>query len=82
MSGKRGRLGWLELYGLIKLFYRAHIPLKRIVGQFLLNASIYRYDTGMSLRWCKAAKGEEWAPPIICCIFINKGLLTHCPLWS
>ena len=38
---KNGRLGWgkQELYCLIKLFYRTHIPVKSFVGQ-LFNATI------------------------------------------
>ena len=39
---KNGRLGWgkQELYCLIKLFYRTHIPVKSFVGQLLFNATI------------------------------------------
>ena len=39
---KNGRLGWgkQELYCLIKLFYRTHIPVKSLVGQLLFNATI------------------------------------------
>ena len=38
---KNGRLGWgkQELYCLIKLFYRIHIPVKSFVGQLLFNAT-------------------------------------------
>ena len=39
---KNGRLDWgkQELYCLIKLFYRPHIPVKSFVGQMLFNATI------------------------------------------
>ena len=74
MSGKKGRLDWLELYGLIKLIFLLR-------GSRVCSCLMQQY-TGMTLRWCKAVKGEGWAPPVICCVFINKGLLRHCPLWS
>ena len=43
---ENGRLGSRkqELYVIIKLFYWAHIAVKSIVGQFLFNATVYRYD--------------------------------------
>ena len=31
----------------------------------------------MMLRWCKAAKGEGWVLPVIYCVIINNGPLTH-----